>query len=657
MALKALNKNDEKTAIRLLKESSTKSNPKIARLSAEKLTTLGNFTSKAKSADFLVKNYADDQALLLATNVFFEQGEYTKVIRMTSDINFATAPNALILNRLESLYKKNDSRFKNECFLWFTLRPTSLEHDSFYSKYLRKQNSQDVSELSEQEQIINFRILLWKKNYKSAFLESDKILSIYKSSFATPPDYQLISDIGKAALYGSDDFKLSAQKFERLARQYKTEDLTDLAYCAYFYAARLYDKAGRYQEKVVQNYKSALDCTQDPESFDNALWYLLTMQLRMSTDDISLTLKKYAHGIYDKAWFDDFFDNLSVLLLSHEKWQDYYDVWKLIDGYVSEETACKYAYISGRLIEEGLCKTDGTPKTKEAVNAYSRVLSSNAGLYYKMCAIERLNIVDKTYITDILSSGGKEEEKTIDRDAEILLAGYAAYGFPELIYSQWLLDRKNISMESSIQACRFLNQCGNFNNDFSVQSLRIAARTRVMQSGKIPYELLELNYPRFYANLVEKASAENNLKEHLLYALIRSESFFDARAGSRAGAKGLTQLMDGTASDEAKRLKLPSDFDIFDPETNIRLGSHYYARLIDRSENKSELLALFAYNAGLTNVRRWKRPANLSMDLYLETLPFQETREYGRKLVGAASMYGFLYYDITPAETVRSLLR
>ena len=47
----------------------------------------------------------------------------------------------------------------------------------------------------------------------------------------------------------------------------------------------------------------------------------------------------------------------------------------------------------------------------------------------------------------------------------------------------------------------------------------------------------------------------------------------------------------------------------------------------------------------------------MSMDLFLETLPFQETREYGRKLVGAAAMYGFLYYEITPAQTVRELFK
>ena len=674
MALKALEQNEQKSAIRLFSKSAEKSNPKIARLAAEKLTTLGNVSERNHAAKILVKKYGDEDALLTASEVFYSQGEFSRIISLTDRISLTTSPNRLVVLRLNSLLKRKDERLKNELFNWFTTRPVTESHESFYSDYLKSLNpvennlnSSRTTELPPDIQIMNYRILIFKKNYRTAFNETKNIFELYKLK-GTNPHYQLLSDIGKAALYGTGDFTKTARDFENLANSYvlaagkiqsqeEASQVYELAYCAYFYAARLYDRAGRFQEKVVQRFKSALDCTQDTERFDNALWYLLNMQLRMSTDDIIVTLKKYSSKISNKEWFDDFFDNFSVLLLSHEKWQDFYDVWKLIDTCASEETACKFAYISGRILEEGYGETNGKPKTKEAVAAFTRVLSGNADTYYKVCALERLNIVDPTYVKDVLCSGGPEKTVNEDENARILLTGYAAYGFPQLIYEQWLKDRKNLSIETNIQVCRFLNDCGNFDNNYSVQSLRVASRTKRMWSGKIPYELLELNFPRFYSNFVQKACQENNLKESLLYALIRSESFFDAKAGSSAGAKGLTQLMSATANDEARKLKLRPDFDIFDPETNITLGSHYYAGLIERTEGKSELLALFAYNAGLTNVRRWKRPAKMSMDIYLETLPFQETREYGRKLVGAGAMYAFLYEGITPAETVHSLMR
>ena len=681
MALKALEQNDEKNAIRLFKESTKKSNPKIARLSAENLTLLGNVTERNRAAKILETKYGDDQALLASAKIFFGQNEFSHIISSTSKINLKTAPEKLVELRLKSLLKKKDARLKNELFEWFTSRPLTQTHITFYDEYLKALgnssktenilNSAKTQDLPEDIQIMNFRILVFNRNYATAFNEIQNILNLYKNQ-NSQPHYQILSDIGKASLYGTGDFKTSAQYFESLASDFvlearkllsqaKTQDsaqnLYELAYCAYFYAARLYDRAGRFQEKAVQRFKSALDCTTDSERFDNALWYLLNMQLRMSTDEIISTLKKYCDRIYNRAWFDDFFDNFSVLLLRHEKWQDFYNVWKLIDSRASEETACKYAYISGRILEEGYGETDGTPKTKEAVAAYTRVLSGNSSLYYKVCAIERMNIVDKTYVTDILCSGGTEKTFTEDKDSQVLLAGYAAYGFPQKIYPQWLKDRTVLSMDANIQASRFLNECGKFDSSYSVQSLRVAARTKTSWSGKIPYELLELNFPRFYSNFVEAACAENKISEPVLYALIRSESFFDAKAGSSAGARGLTQLMPSTAADEARKLKLPADYNILDPQTNIRLGSHYFANLIERSENKSILSALFAYNAGLTNVRRWKRPPKMSMDLFLETLPFQETREYGRKLVGAAAMYGFLYYEITPAQTVRELFK
>jgi len=74
------------------------------------------------------------------------------------------------------------------------------------------------------------------------FNEIDNILSIYKEKNIFP-HYQILSDLGKASLYGTTDFKASAQKFENLAYIYRSKQQNELAYCAYFYSARLYDRA------------------------------------------------------------------------------------------------------------------------------------------------------------------------------------------------------------------------------------------------------------------------------------------------------------------------------------------------------------------------------------------------------------------------------
>ena len=148
-----------------------------------------------------------------------------------------------------------------------------------------------------------------------------------------------------------------------------------------------------------------------------------------------------------------------------------------------------------------------------------------------------------------------------------------------------------------------------------------------------------------------------------MYALIRSESFFDSSIISSAGAVGLTQLMEFTAGDIAHRFKL-QDYSLTDPEPNSRFGAYYIGYLIRRCEN-SPLLGFFSYNAGITRVRRWLQSSlvefdkkkNMPLDLFLETLPFTETREYGRKLISATALYEWLDAPQNFSKTIEMLLK
>ena len=165
-------------------------------------------------------------------------------------------------------------------------------------------------------------------------------------------------------------------------------------------------------------------------------------------------------------------------------------------------------------------------------------------------------------------------------------------------------------------------------------------------------EQLELLYPRPWLETVSKYAAEYRLPECLLYALIRSESFFQPQVVSGAGAVGLTQLMPATAADIARKLKM-TDYSLTDPEINIRFGAYYLAEMIRRSDNRI-MPACFAYNAGISRVRGWQKKAQgLPEDLFLESLEYAETRDYGRKLLSAAAVYGALYYEEEPEDIVR----
>ena len=728
LGLQAAEHGDETEAIRLFKISRKKGSPLIAKRSAEFLSLVGGVQEQLEAAEYLAQNFGDESSLIAACRQFFQHDESAKIINLTENLNLETASNELIWFRLASLAKKRDSRFDAEFFTWFVARPISSEHLEVYRLYYlplldeKNQNIQNATEkfqkdlnkrsllesqlapdykakseadsdqdkpnaevsivpeggfepildaLTEAENpektIIDFRIAVFHRSYKLTFDQIDKIFQIYKNR-GEEVDSQILSDIGKSTLYGTIDFLASARKFDALAKELPREK----AYFANFYA-RLYDKAGRYPRQTVSRFRSALESTDDALQFDNCLWYLLNFQLRTSTDDIISTLTEYGARIHEPEYFDDFFESLSILLLSSHRWQDFFKVWKQTNSNFSDYTAGKYAYISGRLIEEGLAQGDEGLKTRQTVEAFTQVLNSNSSLYYKVCAMERLNVTDKALVESyLLKKNAAPEAELADTSARTLLKGYAEFGFPERIYSEWLANRNNLSIQDAIEASTFLSRCAEAKNDnsYNVQSLRIASRCFESTDGAIPRELLARNFPQIYKPIIENAAAEFEVPAYLMYALVRSESFFDASVTSKAGANGLTQLMEATADEEARKLKL-GDYDIFAPETNVRMGTHYLASLISRTDDNNELLALYAYNAGLTNVRNWgkrfrndwattgkaaHKPVGISMDLFLESLPFAETREYGRKVISAAAMYAYLYEGKMPCETVREIM-
>ena len=121
--------------------------------------------------------------------------------------------------------------------------------------------------------------------------------------------------------------------------------------------------------------------------------------------------------------------------------------------------------------------------------------------------------------------------------------------------------------------------------------------------------------------------------------------------------------MESTAADIAKKLKV-ADYSLLDPDMNVRFGTWYLQNLYSRLDN-NWLHAFFAYNGGKSRISQWIFSANYQDsykrryddDLFLEMVPLTETRGYGRKLIGAASMYGMLYYDKEIAETINGLCR
>lgn len=155
---------------------------------------------------------------------------------------------------------------------------------------------------------------------------------------------------------------------------------------------------------------------------------------------------------------------------------------------------------------------------------------------------------------------------------------------------------------------------------------------------------LNAAYPIRYEKTVRGAADEYGVPISLIYAVIRVESHFDPDAVSHAGAQGLMQITDDTLIWSRYRLHLePDGLDLFDPETNIRTGTHVLSLLCEQYDSLETVLA--AYNAGIGTVSRWLADPDLSPDgKTLSRIPYDETADYVQKVLKSKRIYESLYH-------------
>ena len=186
-------------------------------------------------------------------------------------------------------------------------------------------------------------------------------------------------------------------------------------------------------------------------------------------------------------------------------------------------------------------------------------------------------------------------------------------------------------------------------------------RLRTMKSVSLDYlsvpfdevgeRFWEYLFPLPYQNDVVRNSREHKLDPFMVAALIRQESEFNPQALSRAKAYGLTQVMPSTGRAVARKVGIRrfSNRMLFQPATNLKLGTYYLRSMLDKWDGKWEQ-TLAAYNAGSTRVADWitwnrcEEPAE-----FVESIPFTETREYVQAVLRNAALYRRIYEDRPPA--------
>ncbi len=152
---------------------------------------------------------------------------------------------------------------------------------------------------------------------------------------------------------------------------------------------------------------------------------------------------------------------------------------------------------------------------------------------------------------------------------------------------------------------------------------------------------VNLRFPLVYTKLVSQNAKTQGLDPAIIFGLIRRESAFDKYALSPVGARGLMQIMPRTGRQIARDLKekWSGKNILFHEQVNLKYGAFYYKQLLERF-NGHFALATAAYNAGPHRVKHWlPADAKLPADIWIETIPFKETREYVAAVLAYATIY------------------
>jgi len=158
-------------------------------------------------------------------------------------------------------------------------------------------------------------------------------------------------------------------------------------------------------------------------------------------------------------------------------------------------------------------------------------------------------------------------------------------------------------------------------------------------------QIMQTIYPIKYQEHVKKSAQEMGIDELLIYSIIKAESGFEANVKSASGAIGLMQIMLPTAEEIARELGIEdiTEKQLYEAETNIKIGTKYFSMLLDAYDNKLNL-AIIAYNAGMGNVNAWIEDGTINeQGTDIENIPFAETKMYVKKILQNYEIYKEIY--------------
>ncbi len=316
---------------------------------------------------------------------------------------------------------------------------------------------------------------------------------------------------------------------------------------------------------------------------------------------------------------DDLVQNRVKLAIWQENWKDL-DLW-LKQLPAKEQKESKWTYWRAYALEK-------QGRAKEAREMYLKVLNDRN--FYSFMVSQKYSI-PWPFLEQRVWMSPMDEKKALAKWTEFAkVKELMAIGDISNAGREWYYFIKRLTPKEVAQAGVLAYNQGWY--DYSLKAC-IYGKT---------WNLLQLRFPMPMRNYYKNMSHQTGVSESFLYAISRQESALNPSAVSPVGAKGMMQLMPATASMVAKKYQIPykGEQDLLDPETNIALGAHYLQHLLGGYDN-NRILAATAYNAGPHRVAAWrsKDGAGKSVDVWVENIPFNETRGYVQNVIIFDAIY------------------
>ncbi|WEJ73970.1 transglycosylase SLT domain-containing protein [Pseudomonas sp. PSE14] len=307
------------------------------------------------------------------------------------------------------------------------------------------------------------------------------------------------------------------------------------------------------------------------------------------------------------------------LLLRLGRWEDAYELTRALPPELADTNRWKYWQARSLQLAQ--------PQNQQAISLYRPVADERD--FYGFLAADRINAPYHLNNRPVSPDAGTLLRV---RNAPCTRRALEFYARGEIINArrEWYHAARHLSHDELLAQAKIA-----YDMQWYFPAIRAISQAKY-------WDDLDIRFPMAHRNTLVREARNRGLHSSWVFAITRQESAFMSDARSGVGATGLMQLMPGTAKETAKRFGIPlaSPQQLILPDVNIQLGAAYLSQ-VHAQFNGNRVLATAAYNAGPGRVRQWLKDArHLAFDVWVETIPFDETRTYVQNVLSYAVIYG-----------------